>query len=68
MDCEDKTVVLERPKDLCFLSEADVGLPVDVLADPRAFCSVCDVSELGFNDPATLEGYEGQLMRVTRVN
>ena len=36
MDCEDKTVVLERPKDQCFLSEADVGLPVDVLAVLRA--------------------------------
>ena len=41
MDCEDKTVVLETPRDLCFVSEADVGLPVDVEADPRAVCSVC---------------------------
>ena len=30
VECEHKTVILERPKDLCLLSEADVGLPVDV--------------------------------------
>ena len=26
------------------------------------------VSELGFNDPATLEGYEGQLMIMWKVD
>ena len=34
VDSEHKTVVFERPKDLCFLSEADVGVPVDVIAVP----------------------------------
>ena len=39
MHCEHKTMVLERPKDQCFLSEAEVGMPVDVSAVPQAFCS-----------------------------
>ena len=34
VDCEHKTVVLERPMDPCLLSEADVGVPVDV------FCKI----------------------------
>ena len=36
---EHKTLVLGRPK--VFLLDADVGVRVDVLAVPRAFCSVC---------------------------
>ena len=48
MNFEHKTVVLERPQDMCFLSVADVGVPVDVF--------VCE-EELEDVDPLVLLPY-----------